>query len=348
MRRLPGDDSARGSRICLMNASLIIEDVMRFLSKRYGPLTRFGKSRVATFGSSLTCSANYSKLLAGHKYFFGLAQDVVDDSAQFPETDYGEFVLLVCGSSDNVLVLPRPLVLSMMSGVTSRRVDVFVEDGMYILQTTRHPKLNVSEFLNAFPKPNRVALNVAAEPAETPPDRAHVRVQWSLIHLGRAEGCSVWIPMSDRGLSYNQQPFSAATIEKLPNFGFDENTRRVVANIDVLWLNKNIISKAFEIESTTSIYSGLLRLNDLALSQPNNRIDLYIAASESRRHAVYSQLTRPSFHPLISQCNFLGFSAIQEQFSRIQSMGLNSDVRITGLIKGELFALPEHYVYPNG
>src|SRR5437016_3047172 len=85
-------------------------------------------------------------------------------------------------------------------------------------------------------------------------------------------------PINDRNLAFQQTPFTKLTLAKLPNFGFEENTRRIVQNIDVLWLRRNVICKAFEIESTTSIYSGLLRLNDLVLAQPNNQIDVCITA----------------------------------------------------------------------
>jgi hypothetical protein len=44
---------------------------------------------------------------------------------------------------------------------------------------------------------------------------------------------------------------------------FDEATNRTIELIDVLWLQGNAIVAAFEIESTTSIYSGLLRMADL-------------------------------------------------------------------------------------
>jgi hypothetical protein len=330
-----------------MNATLITDDVIGLLAKRFGLPQRFDKSRILAFGSALSCSVNYSKLLAGHRYFFGLSKGVVDESNDFPDTELGDFVLLICGSSDNVLVLPRALVLTLMEGVSSRRIDVFVEDGVHILQTTRHPKLNVTEFLNEYPKLQRATPEPLESSAQKPPDRVHVRIQWSLIQLGLAEGCSVWVPPNDRNLAYEQRSFSSSTIKKLPNFGFDENTRRIVGNIDVLWLHKNVIAKAFEVESTTSIYSGLLRLNDLALSQPNNRIDLYVVASESRRQAVYSQLTRPSFHPLISQCRYLGFATIDEQYSRILNMGVDTGTRVAGLIKGERFELPDNYVYPS-
>ena len=50
---------------------------------------------------------------------------------------------------------------------------------------------------------------------------------------------------------------------------FDPVTNRTIELIDVLWLDGNSIEAAFEIESTTSIYSGILRMSDLLAQQPN-------------------------------------------------------------------------------
>ena len=331
-----------------MNAPLIVDDVIALFTRRYGKAERFGRSRILKFGSALACSINYSKFLAGHKYFFGLSSEVVDLAYKYPETKLGDFVLLACGSVESILVLPRSLVLEWMRGVSSRRIDVFLEDGSYILQTTKHPKRNVTEFLNALPKQSRVEQQISEDMSEIErPDRAHVRMQWALIQLGRAEGCSVWVPPNDRNLAHNRQPFAQCTLDRLPSFGFDENTRRIVHNIDVLWLNRNVIRKAFEIESTTVIYSGLLRLNDLVLSQPNNKIDLYLVASRARRERVHQQLIRPSFQQLIPRCQFVAFDYVEEQLRRLETLAPDSDARVTGLIRGESFSLPEHYVYPS-
>ena len=330
-----------------MNAPLIVQDVVSLLATRYGRAEQFGRSRLFKFGSSLACSINYSKLL-GHKYFFGLSSEVVEPSCKYPVTKFGDFVLLVCGSADKTLVLPRSLIFDSMCGVPSRKVDVFWEDGTYVLQTTKHPKLNVTEFLNAFPKQKPVEREASEDSTEVDKvDRAHVRMQWALIQLGRAEGCSVWVPPNDRNLAHKRQSFAASTLERLPNFGFDENTRRIVHNIDVLWLSKNVIRKAFEIESTTAIYSGLLRLNDLVLSQPNNKIDLYIVASAARRERVHQQLIRPSFQSLIPRCQFVGFDFVEEQVKRLEALSPDADARVSGLIRGESFSVPEHSLYPS-
>ncbi len=332
-----------------MNASTIVEDLIARLARRYGRGQQQGKARVVTFGSSLTCSVNYSKLLGGHKYFFGVPPYIINPDSTFPPTKFGEFVLLICGSADNALVLPRSLMVEMMAGVTTRRVDVFVESGAYVLQTTKHSKLDVSEFLNAFPAgtPERTDVDEDLATAQTPA-RIHLKVQWALITLGRAEGCSVWVPINDRNLAYERCPFSSCTLPRLPNFGFEENTRRIVQNIDVLWLTKNVIRKAFEIESTTSVYSGLLRLNDLVFAQPNNQIELYIAASRSKRERVHSQLIRPSFQMLLPQCEFVAFEDIEQQVSRLEGLPLDKGARVTGLVQGEKFSIPHHYVYPEG
>jgi len=95
------------------------------------------------------------------------------------------------------------------------------------------------------------------------------------------------------------------------------------------------------------IYSGLLRLNDLVLAQPNNQIDLYIVASRSKRQKVFTQLIRPSFHSLVPKCNFFSFEDIDEQFKKIESLSAEQGIRISGLVKGERFSVSESYIYPS-
>jgi hypothetical protein len=330
-----------------MNASLIVEDLVKLLERRYGRSRQPGKARILTFGSAITCSINYSKLLNGHKFFYAVPQEIIHPEKVFPQTEAGEYVLLVCGSPKKTLVLPRALMTQMLKGVPTRRVDIFLENDAYVLQTTKHPKINVTNFLNAFPEISKPTAAPSSDEAGLPAkDRIHVKVQWGLISLGRAEDCSVWVPTNDRNLSYQQNSFSELTIPRLPNFGFDENTRRIVQNIDVLWLNRNVIRKAFEIESTTSIYSGLLRLNDLILAQPNIQIDLYLVTSTARREKVRSQLARPSFQPLAPKVQSVTFEQVDEKVKTLESLPLKHGARISGLLRGEPF-VPLDYTYPS-
>jgi hypothetical protein len=102
---------------------------------------------------------------------------------------------------------------------------------------------------------------------------------------------------------------------------FDEATNRTIELIDVLWLRGNSIAAAFEIESTTSIYSGLLRMGDLISMQPNLKIPLYLVAPDERREKVFTEVNRPTFSrlsPAMSEmCRFIPFTALREQVAQI-------------------------------
>jgi len=89
----------------------------------------------------------------------------------------------------------------------------------------------------------------------------HTEIQWLLLKLGSDMGFNVWVARNDRGKIYKGKKFS--TLPKLKRdlpLQFDEATNKTIELIDVLWLQGNAIVAAFEIESTTSIYSGLLRM----------------------------------------------------------------------------------------
>jgi hypothetical protein len=336
-------------RVRDVNAGTITGDVVRSLARQYGKPRQQARARIVSFGSDMICSLNYSKLLRGNKYFFGLPDAIISANSYFPSTRFGEFVLLICGSEDRVLVLPRQFVMQMMEGVTSRRLDVFMDGESFILQTTKHPKRDVAGYLNAYPtkqvlSPQENDVNGEQEG----PTRVHIRVQYGLIVLGRAEGCGVWMPINDRNLSYQRKAFSGMTIDRMPNLGMDENARRVVQNIDVLWMKRNTIQRAFEIEATTSIYSGLLRLNDLVLAQPNIRVDLNIVAAKRRREKVYTQLLRPSFQSLLPKCGFVAFEDIETCMTRLETFPLAEGARVSGLVRAERFELPDNLVYPEG
>jgi hypothetical protein len=103
-----------------------------------------------------------------------------------------------------------------------------------------------------------------AEVAEAKEPSAHTEIQWSLLKLGNDMGMDIWVAKNDRNKSHQGKAFNSLTKLKttLPH-QFDEATNRTIELIDVLWLKGNSIQAAFEIESTTSIYSGLLRMSDL-------------------------------------------------------------------------------------
>jgi len=88
-----------------------------------------------------------------------------------------------------------------------------------------------------------------------------------------------------------------------------------------LWLKGNAIIAAFEIESTTSIYSGLFRMSDLIAMQPNINIPLYLVAPEERKEKVFVEVNRPTFSklspPLSEVCCYISFSVLQKRLNDV-------------------------------
>lgn len=85
----------------------------------------------------------------------------------------------------------------------------------------------------------------------------HTEIQWLLLKLGDDMGFEPWVAKNDRGRAFQSNRFASLPRLKheLP-LQFDDATNSTIELIDVLWLNRNAIVAAFEIESTTSIYSG--------------------------------------------------------------------------------------------
>lgn len=152
----------------------------------------------------------------------------------------------------------------------------------------------------------------------------HTEIQWILLKLGSDMGFDIWVARNDRGREFNGRKFTDLVKLKseLP-LQFDEATNKTIELIDVLWLRGNAIISAFEIESTTSIYSGLLRMSDLISMQPNLNIPLYLVAPDERRDKVITEVNRPTFSrlsPALSEiCRFVPFSALHQQINQVLS-----------------------------
>lgn len=130
-------------------------------------------------------------------------------------------------------------------------------------------------------------------------------------------GFSIWLPRADRAAVLKELGAAASRpLEKLP-LNYDDTTLRTIEQIDVLWLRGRSIVRAFEVEHTTSVYSGILRMADLLALQPNMDIKLHIVAPTTRRDKVFSEIRRPVFSlldpgPLTDSCTYLAYEDIRE------------------------------------
>ena len=109
----------------------------------------------------------------------------------------------------------------------------------------------------------------------------------------------------------------------------DSLAQAIIKLIDVLWLKgTNQVVAAFEIEHTTSIYSGLLRMSDLITSSPNLNFPLYIVAPEKRLPQVRKVLSRPTFQDLElhHRCGFFSDEQLVKEAENIMQWATDASV----------------------
>ncbi len=205
------------------------------------------------------------------------------------------------------------------------------EDGQFLetalLNQAKKPKqyeLSEQDFKRHLPKlmkgpRGQVEVNIPVEEEEKESDTAResIRVQAKLASIGHTMGFKIWIPVSDRSrvekvLGQN----SVHVLETLP-LNYEDKTLETIENIDVLWIQGRQIIRAFEVEHTTSIYSGILRMADLRALQPNMDIKFHIVAPEERKRKVFDEIRRPVFAfldggALADYCTFIGYGNVEK------------------------------------
>lgn len=147
----------------------------------------------------------------------------------------------------------------------------------------------------------------------------HTEIQFLLLKLGQDLGLDLWVANNDRNREFDGKALGSFNNMRpsLP-LQFDQVTMKTIELIDVLWLQGDAIVAAFEVESTTSIYSGLLRMSDLLSMQPNLQIPLYIVAPDERREKVRAEVNRPTFYkslkkPLFETCRYISFTTLKDK-----------------------------------
>lgn len=149
----------------------------------------------------------------------------------------------------------------------------------------------------------------------------HTEMQFRLLQVGSSMGLSLWAPINDRGRMWDGRLIGdiRGLVSELPP-QFDAGAMKTVSYIDVIWMEKQAIVAAFEIEHTSAVYSGLLRMADLMTLVPNQEIRWFIVAPDSRFAKFAFQIGRPTFanlrKPLHTVCKFLPYTRLVERLDQ--------------------------------
>lgn len=148
--------------------------------------------------------------------------------------------------------------------------------------------------------------------------RESLRVQAKLAEIGEKLGMKIWLPSSDKSrVLESWKPKQDNVLLKDLPLVFDGTTLNTIKNIDVLWIKRRSIIRAFEVEDKTSIYSGILRMADLLALQPMLDIKIHIVAPSDRRDEVFNQISRPVFSvmekgPLSEICTYISYESVDK------------------------------------
>jgi hypothetical protein len=152
------------------------------------------------------------------------------------------------------------------------------------------------------------------------PEFSHSQIQTFIGSIGSLKGYDLWIPSNDRNkLDWDLADKFLCRNELPPRY---EKIYDVIKGIDVVWLQRGSseLKAMFEVEHSTSIYSGLLRFNDLYLAEPNLKPKFSIVSNDIRRSLFLSQINRPTFRMsgLSDICNFLEYKDVYSWFKRMR------------------------------
>lgn len=154
--------------------------------------------------------------------------------------------------------------------------------------------------------------------------RIHTEMQFKLLRLGNMFGLSVWVATDNRKNSHEGKALSElpGMLEFLPS-KIRANTPQSIERIDVLWLQDENIVAAFEVEHSTDINSGLLRMSDMLVALGEATILTYIVAPNGRLDEAKRKMNRPTFEKTgqSKSCRFFPYSDLNDKFQEPEQNG---------------------------
>ncbi|MES2331088.1 MAG: hypothetical protein V4539_15905 [Bacteroidota bacterium] len=154
-------------------------------------------------------------------------------------------------------------------------------------------------------------------------DDLHTEMQYHLLKIGNALGYDVIAASNDRSKSYSGDNFSFISLRQFPAIELEKDTLNTVKLIDVLWFQKatNKVIAAFEVEKSTSIYSGILRLTDLSFTIADGDEVFYLIVPDKREKDVVIQLQRPAIRQNKVIIKYIMFSDLRQHCDALCRFG---------------------------
>ncbi len=167
---------------------------------------------------------------------------------------------------------------------------------------------------------------VVDEQIKKPPTE-HTEMQWRLVRLGLRSNFDAWVPEGDKNKEWNGEKLRSMVLK---DFHETLDVPLYIKNIDTIWKLGQSVKAAFEVENSTAVYSGILRLADLRALTPNSSYPLFIVAARERRQKVFNELRRPTFsNPYLGLdkvVKFISYDSVRELDENIKTDPTRFDI----------------------
>lgn len=291
-------------------------NILEILRKRLGELHKIkGSQSLFRLGDDAArIYIRYSKVHPGGRTFFGL-RDV--DLRQLE--GHNSFLCFLLDDETAPLFVPYADFEEVFRSAQPAKdgqykVQLFSQRQGLELYVARQGRFNVEGYVGF----DALSRSVDASRLREALDLTHSQVQTLLAGIGHIKGYDVYVPEVDLS-RLDWSLTKGFTLRRSIPTGFDK-VARILSEIDVVWVanGRNAIEGLFEVEHSTPVYSGLLRFNDILLTDP--KVSRFSIVSNDTRRALFSrELYRPTFvkSGLSELTSFLEYANVFEWHSRI-------------------------------
>ena len=299
-------------------ASPVRAEFLSLLEREFGRLQRLGTSNsLFTVQDKARVYVRYSRVHKRGSTFFGLRQE---DIALLE--GFSSFIAFLWDGQREPLLIPYGRFAAAFHSVDPAsdgqyKVHIYTNEEGTDLHVVRAGRFGVDSHFG-LGELREVVLESRAEPL--PVDFSHHQMRTIVGAIGGLTGHAVYIPLNDRPfMDWNiVDRFELA--DDTPSTG-RHSPAASLGLIDVLWIHptRNLLTAAFEIEHSTPIYSGLLRLNDVHIDFKLPRAG--IVAGAEREDAFLRQIGRRTFRAsgLHEVCLFYKYSDIYRWYLKQRS-----------------------------
>jgi len=297
-------------------ANPVKTEVLVNLRQRYGDIRKMkGSESLFSVGDAALVYFRYSKVHPAGRAFFGLREA---DLRQLEGQN--SYICFLLDDGTPPVFIPYADFEEVFRGAEPARdgqykAQLITRSSALELYVARRGRFNVEGYVGY----GSLQIGTGVGLRDEATNLSHCQVQALIAGIGHLKGHDVHVPDGD----VNKLDWSL--VERFPlraelPGGF-ENIRFILSEIDVLWLGaaRPSVEGLFEIEHSTPIYSGLLRFNDVLLTDP--RVSRFSVVSNDERRDLFSrQLFRPTFRRsgLAELCSFLEYENVLSWYQRMK------------------------------